>query len=642
MDFSFPKIGEKLGDARIDFLKVFEKNCRRTILQMLKKSQSGHPGGSLSCLDFLATLYAFQISKTYEKVVISNGHISPGIYSVLAEMGAVSREDLVENFRAFGSKFEGHASRHVCGIDFGTGPLGAGVSAAAGFAVAEKKSSQKMVFATLGDGEMQEGQVHEMALFAAAKKLGNLCVFVDYNRVQLTDSLDEILPIEPAAFFRSKNWEVIEIDGHDPEQIWAAISAATKNPNIPTAIIGKTIMGNGIEIFQKDGESLSAAWHGKAPTPQQVDAELAKPYLQVSADEEKMMQSFRDDRKFNPNPAEFFPFLEKNPEINIGTPAVFPPEKLTDCRSAFGLALADLAEKNPQVFAATADLRGSVMTKFVAEKNPNQHLEFGICEQNMVSAAGAISLSKVNGKNAVPFVSTFGAFMSSRAKDQARLNDINHTNVKMVSTHCGLSVGEDGPTHQSIDDGGSFLGFFATAVCEPADPNHCDRIVRFAASVFGNFYIRMGRAKLPVLTREDGSVFFDENYNYVYGRTDLLRKGEKITIVASGAAVHEALAAHKVFKKFNPEIIIASSIKKFDQTLADSLSKTKNVLTVEDHNCLSGLGAAVSYFCAKNQISLQKFQSLGVENYQLSGKPAELYNSAGIDSNAILRALENF
>jgi len=212
----------------------------------------------------------------------------------------------------------------------------------------------------------------------------------------------------------------------------------------------------------------------------------------------------------------------------------------------------------------------------------------------------------------------------------------------MVSTHCGLSVGEDGPTHQAIDDAGSFIGMFNTGVCEPADPNHCDRIIRYVASHYGNFYVRMGRHKLPVLTKEDGSIFFDKDYVYQYGKCELLRSGTDITIIATGACVIEALKARDAFT--NPEkveIIITSSIKKFDETLLKSLKKTKKVITVEDHNPYSGLGTAIAFYTQTEGVSLDLFQTLGAKEYQLSGKPAELYRAAGIDSEGIGKALKD-
>lgn len=600
---------------------------------MLHTSQSGHPGGSLSALDFLAVLYTQRVGETHEPVVVSNGHISPGVYSVLAEMGAIDKAAVNSTFRQIGSIYEGHVTRHVAGIHFGTGPLGVGVSAAAGFAKAEQlKDSGKRVFAVMGDGEAQEGQVQEMALFAAKEGLNNFTVFCDYNRVQLTDSLEATMPIDVAAIFKAFGWDVIEIDGHDHQ---ALLEAVNHTSDKPVMIVGQTIMGYGIPMMEAAGRDDKADWHGKAPSKDDIMAQLELVELTLSAEEATELDQFRADVSFSPDKNEFITTGMPTPSIKAGEPIVYDADTLTDCRSAYGKALLSLAQANPSVLAGTADLGGSVMTKFVKAELPKQHIEFGICEQNMVSVAGGLSVSGY-----IPFVSTFGAFMSSRAKDQARVNDINQANVKMVSTHCGLSVGEDGPTHQAIDDMGSFLGMFNTMVAEPADPNQCDRIIRYMATHYGNCYVRMGRHKIPVLTKEDGSLMFDENYQYTYGRTDVLREGSALTIVASGPMVSEVQTAVNN-AGVDAEILIASSPKHFDEGLKTSLEKTGQVLVVEDHNAKSGFASQVALYAAENGISLQSFKSIAIREYQLSGKPAELYDSAGIGAKDIEEFLKS-
>lgn len=635
MNFTLPTKNSAFNSEELAFLGSFTKNCRRTILEMLKTSQSGHPGGSLSCLDFMAVLYAFQIHQTNEKVVVSNGHISAGVYSILAEMGVVDTAEVTQTFRQLNSRFEGHVTRHIPGIHFGTGPLGVGVSVAAGFAKAEKlNGSDKMVWGLFGDGEAQEGQVHEMALFAQKEKLNNLALFCDYNQVQLTGKLIDVMPINLAALFKAYDWNVIEIDGHDYNDILNALSESQKSDR-PTFILGNTIMGKGIPMMEIDGKAYKSSWHGKAPKPNEIEEQLDLPELTISEAEIDLLNNFRDTVKFNPEANSFTETTVKIDSVNTGTPIEYNTDTLTDCRSAYGKSLLDLAKNNKNIVAGSADLGGSVMTKFVAAELPAQHIEYGICEQNMVSVAGGLAFG---GK--IPFVSTFGAFMSSRAKDQARVNDINQANVKMVSTHCGLSVGEDGPTHQAIDDMGSFLGMFNTMVLEPADPNHCDRIIRYVASHHGNTYVRMGRHKLPALTKEDGSLLFDKDYEYYYGRTDVLTTGDKVTIVASGAMVIEALNAVNE-SGVDAEILIASSPKQFDENLKESLEKTKNVIVVEDHNGKSGFASQVALYAAEFGIMLEGFRSVCVEEYQLSGTPAELYDKANIGKKALVEILND-
>jgi len=548
-------------------------------------------------------------------------------------MGYIPKEDVIQNFRKIGSVFEGHITRHVDGIWYGTGPLGVGTSVASAFALAEKKKgTDEKVFMLMGDGEAQEGQVHEMIHFARKYSLNNLIAFVDYNKVQLTASLEETMPIDINKIFEAGHWHVIEVNGHDYQDIWKALSEAHTIKDKPVVLVGHTVMGQGVSFMEETGKQNSSAWHGKAPKPDHEGLEKELEKLQPTPREINDLKDFRNNFiQWTPEHAQF-PQKLSRVQINKGTPRTYSPDELTDCRSAYGNALLDLAKENPEILALTADLKGSVKTDGVSKELPDQYIECGIAEQHMVSAAGALSLS-----NYIPFCSTFGAFMTSRAKDQARVNDINYTNVKMVATHCGLSVGEDGPTHQAIDDMGSFLGLFNTHIIEPADPNQTDHIIRYIASHFGNFYVRMGRHKFPVITKDDGTPFYDSNYQYTYGRTDVIRKGTDITIAASGATINEALKARQELEKedISAEIVAVSSIKAFDQTLIDSINKTGNVLTVEDHNPRSGLSGQLAGYLTILGIAPKTFKSLAVHEYQLSGTAEQLYHAAHIDADAI-------
>lgn len=628
--FTLPKLGT-LNKEQEQFLHAFAKNCRRSILEMTTNAESGHPGGSLSCIDYLSLLYTFILSQTGEKVVISNGHISPAVYAVLAELGYIPKKDVIAGFRKSGFPYEGHVARTVRGVWYGTGPLGTGISAAAGFALAEKlKGSKEKVFGLIGDGESEEGQVYEMMNFSAKYKLDNFIVFMDYNRVQLSDSLAKIMPLNPKKLFAAAGWNVITVDGHDYKAMWRALKTAYGTKNKPTLLLGKTIMGKGVPFMEAEGKKQRATWHGKAAKKEQIAPALE--LLRLNTKEEVVLTAFKKQIKWKPQKSELKETGILNKKIKIGSPIIYKADELTDCRTAYGKALLDLAKKNKNVVALTADLAESVKTSYVQEEIPERYIECGIAEQHMVSASGGLSLNGF-----IPFCSTFGAFMTSRAKDQARVNDVNHANVKMVATHCGLSVGEDGPTHQAIDDSGSMLGLFNTEQMEPADPNQCDRMIRYAASHEGNMYVRMGRHKIPVLTKSNGDIFFDAKYEYVYGKCDVLRYGDDITIAAMGATVIEALRAWESLtaRGISAEIVIVSSIKQFDETLIESIKKTKRVVTVEDHNTLSGLGGQLARHLTSRNIHPDVYSMIGVEQYQLSGTAKDLYRAAEIDATAI-------
>lgn len=599
---------------------------------MVCNAQSGHPGGSLSALDYLVLIYAMRVCETNEQVVVSNGHISPAVYAVLAELGVIPKDRVIETFRKPVDLYEGHVNRMIRGIHYGTGPLGVGGSVGAAFALGKQlEGKDELSFLIMGDGEQQEGQVWEMMNFANKFALKNLVLFIDYNEVQLTDSLEEIMPLNLPGTYKAAGWNVIEVDGHDFSALWNALGQAATSDR-PTVLIGKTVMGYGVEFMESTGRNKQADWHGKAPKLEDVESCLVQ--VDLSPEEAALLKAGLAELPDNiVTPGE--PHFDAEMGLNTGTPTLYGVDTFTDCRSAYGDALVDLARLNPKVLALTADLAGSVKTDGVKAAFPERHIECGIAEQHMVSTAGALSL-----QGFVPFCSTFGAFMTSRAKDQARVNDINMTNAKMVATHCGLSVGEDGPTHQAIDDLSSFMGFMHTNLYEPADPNQCDRIIRSIANHYGNVYVRMGRSKLPIITKEDGTPFFDINYTFKPGKADIIRTGSKATIVAAGPMVERALKAAEQLGG-DIEVIAVSSLHPFDHgTVMDSIRKTGRVVTVHDHHVQTGLGMLVQKTIVDSGLPVA-FKALGVDHYQLSGTADELYELAGLGVQHIVEAVES-
>lgn len=640
-----PKLGSPLTGQQLRLLRVFSTSCRRSIIQMTANAKSGHPGGSLSCVDFLSLLYCFVISQTNEPVVISNGHISPAVYSVLAELGVFSKEAAVKNFRRVNDLFEGHVNRRLQGIYYSTGPLGIGTSVASGFALGDKiraasggvmndstlddLRATNFTYVLMGDGECQEGMVYEMMNFAAKYRLNNLIGFVDYNKIQLSASLEEVMPLNIRGHFEAAGWEVVEMNGHDFHEMWNGLGRAHESSTKPVLLLAHTVMGKGVSFMESASKAGKADWHGNAPTAEQTASALSE--LILSDEDERLVWSFVSELPKKIQTPEMPELWKKIEEIDMGEPVTYGIEKMTDCRSAYGTALLDLAKRNKNILAMTADLAGSVKTDGVKKNIPDRHIECGIAEQHMVSCAGGFSL-----RGFIPFCSTFGAFMTSRAKDQARVNDINETNVKMVATHCGLSVGEDGPTHQAIDDISSFMGFMNTFILEPADPNQCDRMIRFVASVYGNFYVRMGRSKLPVILAEDGTPFFAGAYEFKLGRADIVRVGSDLTIVVSGPMVERALKVADQMKTSSGaagkfiEVIAVSSMKPFDyETVVESVKKTGRVLTIEDHHVATGLGSLVACALGRHEISVP-IKIMGVREYQLSGTADELYEKAGL------------
>jgi len=649
---NIPNLGEPLNEEHISFLQTLSTACRRSIIEMVSNAQSGHPGGSLSVIDYLSLLYAFIISRSNEPVVISNGHVSPAVYAILGELGVIDKARVIKLFRKPSDVFEGHVNRKVRGVHYSTGPLGVGSSVASAFALGNHlKKSPESVYLLMGDGEQQEGQAYEMMNFASKYALSNLVLFIDYNKLQLSASLDTFMPKNIVGHYRAACWEVIEVDGHDYQSMWNALSRAkamqmvsgvdgtSEEGGKPVCLIAHTIMGKGVSFMEAEADAGKSSWHGNATNKELTEKALSE--LTVDEVGAKQIASFLKGFGGGLKEKIFsYPFVKNGSTIDgfdPGTPKEYPVGKeLFDCRGAYGNALTDLAGLNMNVVAMTADLAGSVKTDGVKKAFPERHIECGIAEQHMVSAAGGLSL-----RGFIPFCSTFGAFMTSRAKDQARVNDINETNAKMVSTHCGLSVGEDGPTHQAIDDIGSFMGFFNTSIFEPADANQCDRIIRRVASIYGNVYVRMGRSKLPILTAEDGSAFFGGAYEFKIGKADVLRSGKDITIVASGPMVTRALEVRDALAgTIDVEIVVVSSLKPFDtETVAWSAKKTGAVLTLEDHEPHIGLGMLTTAALKEEDVNVP-LSTMGVRGYQLSGTADELYEEAGLGMKDITKEVE--
>ncbi len=262
-------------------LQAQARQIRRDIVVMVGAAASGHPGGSLSAADIVTVLY-FEVMSIdpqnpawpeRDRFVLSKGHAAPVLYAALAERGYFPVEQLT-TLRQVGSLLQGHPDmRKVPGVEMTTGSLGQGLSAANGMALAGKLDGKDYrVFVMLGDGEAEEGQVWEAAMAAAHYKLDNVIAFLDYNGLQIDGRCDVVMSYEPLADkWRAFGWAVQEIDGHDLEQILAAIEHAKAIRGKPSIIIARTVKGKGVSFMENE-----ASWHGTAPKPEQVEKALAE------------------------------------------------------------------------------------------------------------------------------------------------------------------------------------------------------------------------------------------------------------------------------------------------------------------------------------------------------------------------------
>ena len=263
-----------MDKAKEKQLMLTAAKARMLCVEAVYTAASGHPGGSLSCIDALTELYFDEMNidpanpawEDRDRFVLSKGHCSPALYSVLALRGYFPTED-IKLFRSIKAHYSGHPDmRYVPGVDMSTGSLGQGLSAAVGMALAARLSGKSYrTYAICGDGEIEEGQIWEAAMSAAKWKLDNLCAFVDVNGLQIDGATADVMPSEPLdKKFEAFNWNVISVDGHDFSQLADALQKAKETKSKPTMIIMHTVKGKGVSFMENQ-----AGWHGKAPNAEQ-------------------------------------------------------------------------------------------------------------------------------------------------------------------------------------------------------------------------------------------------------------------------------------------------------------------------------------------------------------------------------------
>ncbi len=295
-------------------------------------------------------------------------------------------------------------------------------------------------------------------------------------------------------------------------------------------------------------------------------------------------------------------------------------------RNAYGEKLIELGKKNKDIVVLDADLAKSTQTIRFGKEFSDRFIDSGLSEQDMISTAAGIALT---GKTV--FASTFCVFLTGRAYDQVRQSVCyNRANVKLVGSHSGLGVGEDGATHQILEDIALMRALPNMRIIVPADATETSQVIEYIAKEKGAFFVRLTRSKQPKI--------YDKNYSFEFGKASVLREGNDLAIFAIGAMVHKAVEASDELKKngINAAVINASSLKPFDkETLLNFAKGVKGIITVEDHSIYGGLGSTVSEILSQNHPV--KMKIIGVEDkFGRSGSPEELYDYFGLNVKRIV------
>jgi transketolase len=676
----------------VDFDKL-KKLCqliRYDILTSTTEAKSGHPTTSLSAVELMTTLFFGGFFKSdlrhpkgvqssvNDRVVFSKGHASPLIYSLYHAAGAISYPELMQ-LRKMNSDLEGHPTFRFKYADVATGSLGQGLSAGVGLALGIKlkfqilnsksqinnkskiqssknlelknpdlfgawdlefdASKQRLpkVFVLLGDSEMAEGQVWEAIQIASYYKLNNLIAIADINR--LGQSTQTMLGWDLKTYAKRIEpfgWKTIIVDdGHDLQKVYDAFEEIRTDPakqdqslKRPTMILAKTIKGKGVSFLEnKEG------WHGK-PLPKEMLESALKELGKVDLKIRGVIKV--------PN----LKLKIKNLKLNKNSKLKISNYKLGDLiatRLAYGDALLALGSVNDKIVVLDAEMSNSTYSEKFAKKFPQRYFEMFIAEQNMITTA--LGMSKLG---FVPFASTFAAFLT-RGFDQLRMAQYSAPNLKIVGSHCGVSIGPDGPSQMGLEDISMFRSILNSTILYPADATSTFKLTQIMAKNDGLFYLRTNRKETPVIygEKEEFKIGGSKIHKIVgKGWVSRPENKTKALIIAAGLTLHEALKAQKELAEQDIETVVLDcySVKPIDHLTIQQLTiNTPNVIVVEDHYPTGGIGEAVLNTLSKHySLTLNpfKFIHLCVRKLPRSGSPEELLRYEEIDAQAIIKAVK--
>lgn len=613
-------------DQLQQFLAHKAYNLRVSSLIQSAHAESGHPTSCLSAADIVAVLFfhvmqydpkAFE-NPNADRFILSKGHASALLYAVWKEVGVLTEQDLL-TYRDFDSKLEGHPTFRFPYTEAATGSLGIGLSIGVGEALAGKMNNRTYkTYVLMGDSEISEGSIWEAAQLASYNKLNNLIGIVDCNRLgQSTETMVGAHVDVYANRFEAFGFTPFVVDGHNIEALLNVFEQVQYITDKPIVIIAETIKGYGLDIEDKQG------YHGKGFSQKELPTLLTQ-IRTCFADEVEDTSSYVWHPK---NPPAENP-IDKNPSIKI-TPPTYKRDDKIATRKAYGTALVAIGNACEQVVSLDAEVKNSTYAELFEQAYSNRFVQCFVAEQNMVSMG--VGMQR---RGKIPFISTFGAFLT-RAHDQIRMAAIGISPLRIVGSHAGVSIGQDGPSQMALEDIALMRALPNSVVLYPSDATSTHYLVEHMANHHdGISYLRTTRMETPVL--------YDTQETFSIGGCKVLKESDQdvACVVAAGVTLHEALKAYELLKKEHIFIAVVDlySIKPVDtKTLIRLGAKNNTIITVEDHYQEGGLGEAVRSALADTEITIH---SLAVTKLPRSGKPEELLAWCNIDAQAIINIVK--
>lgn len=612
------------GASASTIAAIKEKARRLRVLSMMSTTAagSGHPTSCMSAAEIVAGLFFYAMkldpknpnSPEADRFVLSKGHAAPVLYAALAEAGVFPLSRLM-TLREFSSELEGHPTPLIPGVDAATGSLGQGLSMGAGLAIgARLDKSPTRVYVLMGDGEMAEGQIWEAAAFAGHYKLENLTAIADINALGQSEPTMYQHDMEVyRRKFEAQGWAAEVIDGHDAGAVLTALDRAKATKGRPQAILARTEKGHGFSLV-----AGKEHWHGKALSKEQLSQALQElgPAIQVPPDPGKSYGRTS---------------LPRRPDFPAPAPPDYPAGAMVATREAYGQALKRLVAVNPQIVALSGDVDNSTFSEILADAYPDHFIQCYIAEQNMVSVGVGLAA-----RDKVAMVDTFACFLS-RAYDEVRMAAISRSNLSLCGSHCGASIGEDGPSQMALEDIAMFRAVHGSAVFYPCDAVSAERLTEAMVRRDGITYLRTSRPKTPILYS------LDEKFPIPGFKVLRQSPQDRVTVIGAGITVHEALQAADQLKSQGTMIRVIDlyCVKPIDgKALAEQIRATGGrVVTAEDHWPEGGLGEAVETALLQAGAPPTRSRLLAVNAMPHSGKPAELIDAFGISARHITEAV---
>ena len=607
---------------RFDHCRRLAAQLRVDSIRCSTQAGSGHPTSSLSAADLMAVLLVNHLRYDWDQphlpandhLIFSKGHASPLLYSMFRAVGVVNEEELVKTYRQLGARLEGHPTPVLPWVDVATGSLGQGLPDAIGVCLAGRYLDKLdyHVWVLCGDSETAEGSVWEAFDKASYYKLGNLTAIVDVNRLgqrgptELEWDMDRY-----AARVEAFGCRPLVIDGHDLEAIDLALADARSYPDLPTVVLARTIKAKGVpELEDKHG------WHGKA-----LPADMAERAIAA-------LGGLSNLRITTHRPAPGEPAITADSTTAITLPTYELGDKVAT-RVAFGAALAALAAR-PEVIVVDGEVGNSTHAEEFQKVCPERYFEMFIAEQQLVAAAVGLAV-----RGYVPFASTFAVFFA-RAFDFIRMAGISEVNIRLVGTHAGVEIGEDGPSQMALEDLASLRAVHGSVILYPADAPSTARLVGLMADTPGIVYLRATRGAYSVIYP------VDESFEIGGSKVHRARADDQVALIGAGVTLHECLAAADELADSGiaVRVIDVYSVKPIDRvTLVEACRVTDSrLVVVEDHYPEGGIGSAVLEALADASVPPLQIAHLAVSGLPTSGTPAELLDAAGISSRHIVDA----